>query len=286
MSTPTVIDVAWLAQRLEDQRLRLFDVRWYLPSTGKSGRAAYEVGHLPGAQFIDLDSELARPPAEGPGRHPLPTAEAFARTMSAAGVGPDTHVIAYDDIGGAIASRLWWLLRYFGHAQVSVLDGGIDRWVAGGHAISTEAVKVEPAEFSALPDASRVVDKRDVERLRTQADVLLLDARAAPRYEGRTEPMDARAGHIPGAHSAPFSGNLAGGALHRPEALRERFGALGADRKQTIVYCGSGVTACHNLLALEIAGLPPARLYEGSWSDWAADESLPLATGPDPGEAG
>ena len=283
MTTSPIISVENLAQRLHDPMLRLFDVRWYLPTTGKSGRQAYDAGHIPGAQFLDLDTQLAAPPAAGPGRHPLPDPGILAETMSEAGVGSSSWVVAYDDVGGAVASRLWWLLRWVGHQNVQVLDGGYDRWVSGGQATSTEWVRADRADFTASPDPSRVVGKQTVNELRNQVDVLLLDARAAPRYEGRSEPMDARAGHVPGALSAPFADNLQGGVLSLADVLRERFSALGADSKRTIVYCGSGVTACHNLLALEIAGLPAGLLYEGSWSDWAADEGLPLATGPDPG---
>lgn len=283
MSTSPIVSVPELAERIDDPQLRLFDVRWYLPTTGKSGRAAYDAGHLPGAQFLDLDGQLSAPAEQGPGRHPLPSPEEFAETLAEAGVSAASWVVVYDDVGGAVASRLWWMLRWVGHDDVAVLDGGYDRWVAAGLPTSTEWVRADRAPFEARPDASRVLDKAAVDALRRDPEALLIDARAAPRYQGQTEPIDARAGHIPGAVNAPFADNLEGGVLKSPEALRERFAALGADRKRTVVYCGSGVTACHDLLALEIAGLPSGQLYEGSWSDWAADDGLPCATGPEPG---
>jgi thiosulfate/3-mercaptopyruvate sulfurtransferase len=254
---------------------------------GKQGRQEYERGHIPGAVFIDLDTELAGPPGSGPGRHPLPSPEQFAVAMARAGIGDETYVVAYDDSGGSIAARLWWLLRYFGHPQVSVLDGGITAWVAEGRPVTTEVPAVAPARFTPRPQPGWVVTKEVVKRLLGDPSAVLLDARAPERYEGRVEPVDPRAGHIPGARSAPFAGNLTEGPVPRfrpPAELRARYEALGVPHAQTVVaYCGSGVTACHDLLALHVAGLPDGLLYEGSWSDWSADPSLPAATRPDPG---
>lgn len=281
---PPLVSTAWLAERLTDRRLRIADVRWYLPHLGTSGRSEYERGHIPGAIFVDLDTQLAAPPGAGPGRHPIPDAARFAEAMSAAGIDASTHVVAYDDAGGAIAARLWWLLRYFGHERVSVLDGGLTAWVAEGRPLTTEAPQPRGTGFRAVPGGARVVDKAAVRELAARPDAVVLDARAPERYEGTTEPVDPRAGHVPGALSAPFAGNLAPDSTFlTPVALRERYERLGVGpQKAVVAYCGSGVTACHTLLALHLAGYAEAALYEGSWSDWSSDPSLPAATGPHP----
>jgi thiosulfate/3-mercaptopyruvate sulfurtransferase len=281
MSVPAspLVSADWLAAHLDDPAVRIADVRWYLG--GKRGADEYARGHVPGAVFVDLDRDLAAP--VGPGRHPLPSAEGFARFLAGLGVEAHTTVVAYDDAGGAIAARLWWLLRYFGHGGGRVLDGGLPAWLAGGRALSTEAPRLAPAPLLTLSEGhAGVVDKSAVDRLRRTPGALLLDARARERFEGRSEPVDARPGHIPGARSAPFADNLVapGGALLPPAALAERFRALGAFEATPLVcYCGSGVTACHNLLALSLAGRDDALLYEGSWSDWARDDTLPAETG-------
>ena len=280
-----LVDVAWLAEHLGAPDVRIADVRWYL--AGKRGSDEYAAGHLPGAAFVDLEKDLASAPGAGPGRHPLPSAATFGAALSRLGVGPATTIVAYDDAGGAIAARLWWLLRYFGHDRGRVLDGGIGAWVAAGHPLSREAPAIAPAPPLVLtPGGARVADKREVDRLRRDPRAVLLDARARDRYEGKSEPIDARPGHIPGARSAPFTDNLIapGGALLAPELLTRRYQTLGAiDASEVVCYCGSGVTACHDLLSLAIAGRDDAILYEGSWSDWAKDPSLPAATGPAPG---
>jgi thiosulfate/3-mercaptopyruvate sulfurtransferase len=280
-----LVDVDWLAQHATDPNVRIVDVRWYLGKR-RGGAEAYERGHIPEAVYLDLDRDLAGPPGSGPGRHPLPDAKAFARTLAGLGVTASSIVVAYDDAGGAVAARLWWLLRYFNHPGGRVLDGGINAWTAKGHALSTdEPFVLLSDEMNLTPGGAGVVDKRDVDAIRTDPAAVLLDARARERYEGAQEPVDARAGHIPGARSAPFVENLVapGGAL-RPKAELERLyrehGALDAER--VVCYCGSGVTACHALLALAHIGRSDALLYEGSWSDWARDDSLPIATGSDP----
>jgi thiosulfate/3-mercaptopyruvate sulfurtransferase len=192
-------------------------------------------------------------------------------------------VIAYDAQGGGTAARLWWLLRYFGHANVSLLDGGIPRWVAEGRALQVQVPSVPRADFTAQPRPNWVVDQKAVDALRKNSGALLLDSRLAERYEGKTEPIDARAGHIPGAKNAPIAGNLRGATdprfLERAQ-LRARFSEMGADRAEPIVaYCGSGVNACQNIFALELAGFSDALLYEGSWSDWSKNPDLPASTG-------
>jgi thiosulfate/3-mercaptopyruvate sulfurtransferase len=284
-SSSPLVDVDWLASHLDDPQVRVVDVRWYL--AGKRGADEYARGHLPGAVFLDLDRDLAGTPELGPGRHPLPSAAEFARVLERIGVTQSTTVVAYDDAGGAIAARLWWLLRYFGHGGGRVLDGGIGAWTGCGRALSTEVPTVTPAPRLELsPGGAIVVDKAALDSLRGAPDTVILDARSRDRFEGRNETVDARPGHIPGARSAPFVENLTapGGALLPAEALAQRYrenGALSAGR--VVCYCGSGVTACHDLLVLAMLGRGDAALYEGSWSDWARDPALPAATGAESG---
>jgi thiosulfate/3-mercaptopyruvate sulfurtransferase len=279
-----LVTTEWLAARLGAPLLRIADVRWYM-DPARRGRDAYAAGHIPGAVFLDMDADLSAPgggrgrPA---GRHPWPDAAQVARVMSAAGIGPETQVVAYDDQAGAIAARLWYLLRAYGHDAAAVLDGGLVKWMGEGRALETDPAAPTPATFVARPREGWVLDKAAMVREREGA--LVLDARAGPRYRGESDPIDPRAGHIPGARHAPYSENLTEGplpVLRTPAELRARFEALGAAGQPPIVYCGSGVTACHDLLALELAGLEGGRLYAGSWSEWSADPNLPLATGKD-----
>jgi thiosulfate/3-mercaptopyruvate sulfurtransferase len=283
-SPQPLVDVDWLSRHLGDPDVRVVDVRWYL--AGKRGADEYAKGHLPGAVFADLDRDLSAPPGDGPGRHPLPSAAAFAAVLSKLGIGPRTIVVAYDDAGGAIAARLWWLLRWFEHGGGRVLDGGLGAWTAAGHPLVTEVPAIAAAPLLPLaPGGAGVVDKHAVGRLAASPRAVVLDARAADRYEGVSEPVDARPGHVPGARSAPFAGNLVapGGRLRPVEELRARYEALGALSAESVAcYCGSGVTACHDLLALAILGRDDALLYEGSWSDWARDATLPAKLGPEP----
>ncbi len=276
-----LVDVAWLAKNLDDPRVRVVDVRWYL--SGKRGADEYLRGHVPGAAFVDLDFDLASLPGAGPGRHPLPSAAEFARVLARIGLTRGSILVAYDDAGGAIAARLWWLLRWFGLAGACVLDGGLPAWIAAGHSLVTATPALTMAPQLALrPRGVGVIDKIMVNRLRNDPRAKILDARARERFEGRSEPVDARPGHIPGATSAPFVENLVapGGVFLSAAALADRYRALGAlQAEQIVCYCGSGVTACHDILALAIAGRDDAMLYEGSWSDWAADSALPVATG-------
>jgi thiosulfate/3-mercaptopyruvate sulfurtransferase len=258
--------------------LRVVDVRWYL-DPARRGRDAFRAGHIPGAVFLDVEADLAAPggrPGGPHGRHPWPGADQVARVMGAAGIGEGVRVVAYDDQAGAVAARLWYLLRAFGHDTVAVLDGGIPKWTAEGRPLATDEPSVAACAFVPRPRAGRVLSKADMLALPPSA--LVLDARAAERYRGEVEPIDPRAGHIPGAKSAPFTSNLTEGpapVFRAPDELRARYLALGADRGEPIVYCGSGVTACHDLLALELAGLS-GRLYGGSWSEWSSDPALPV----------
>jgi thiosulfate/3-mercaptopyruvate sulfurtransferase len=276
-----LVTTEWLAQRLGDPTLRIVDVRWYLDPARK-GRDAYAAGHIPRAVFLDVDADLSAPGGgrgRAVGRHPWPSAEQVSRIMGGAGIGRGTRVVAYDDQGGAVAARLWYLLRAHGHDDVAVLDGGIVKWMAEGRPVTAEVPSVPAATFDARLRPGFVLTKADM--LARDPARPLLDARAPERYRGETEPVDLRAGHVPGALNAPFSGNLTGGAqpVFLPAAkLRERYAALGAEHAAPVVYCGSGVTACHDILALHLAGLAGS-LYAGSWSEWSADGSLPIEIG-------
>jgi thiosulfate/3-mercaptopyruvate sulfurtransferase len=287
----------------------LLDVRWGL--AGPPGIDSYRAGHLPGAQFVDLDRDLAAPPGPG-GRHPLPAVADFQAAMRRAGVRAGWPVVLYDDGDSTAAARGWWLLRYFGHDQVRVLDGGYRAWLAAGQSAEQQTAAARPGDFTARPGHLPLLDAAGAARL--ARDGLLLDARAAERYRGEVEPADPVAGHIPGAVSAPTAANVApDGRFLDPAALRARFSGLGvstgsgqeaeglggapagpggkaggpgggvAGRGAVAgVYCGSGVTAAHEVLAMRLAGLPAA-LYLGSWSDWITDPARPVATGPEPG---
>ena len=277
-----LVRTEWLAERLAAADLRIVDVRWYLDPARK-GRDAYRAGHLPGALFADVDADLSAPgggrglPA---GRHPWPGEEQVGRVMGALGIGPGVTVVAYDDQSGAVAARLWYVLRAHGHDAVAVLDGGIAKWLAEGRPIETAEPALPPRVFEARLRPGFVLPKGEMIGAHGGGG-LVLDARAGERYRGETEPIDPRAGHIPGARSAPFTGNLSKDPVPvflPSAALRDRYTALGAGREEPIVYCGSGVTACHDLLALHLAGLR-GRLYAGSWSEWSSDPSLPVETG-------
>lgn len=258
----------------------VLDVRWRLG--GPPGEESYRDGHVPGAVYADLDRVLAGEPGEG-GRHPLPDPADLQRDLRAAGVGADRPVVAYDDADGSVAARAWWLLRWAGHPEVAVLDGGYAAWLAEGHAVSTEPAEPEPGDIEVRPGAMPVLDADEAAAL--ARDGLLLDARAHARYTGETEPVDPRAGHIPGAVNAPFAAHVGeDGRWRTPEELAERFAALGLRPGEPVgAYCGSGVTASSVVLALELAGYPGAGLYAGSWSHWSRDPQRPAATGDLPG---
>jgi thiosulfate/3-mercaptopyruvate sulfurtransferase len=293
-----LIQPADLAAALTDgESPVLLDVRWALG--GPPGIDSYRAGHLPGAVFVDLDTDLAGPHGSG-GRHPLPEVAVFGAAMRAAGVQFGQPVVCYDDGDATIAARLWWMLRHHGHDQVRVLDGGYAGWVAAGLPVSTEVPSPVTGDFRAGPGRLPVLDTGDAAVLARTG--VLLDARQPERYRGETEPVDPVAGHIPGAISAPTRSNVGpDGRFLAVAALRDRFTRLGllpgagpsavpahavfADDPAPAVgvYCGSGVTATHEILALELAGLPGAALYVGSWSQWCADPARPVATGADPG---
>lgn len=275
-----IVSVDWLQTHLHDPELRIADVRWSL--AGPPGRELYAAGHLPGAVFIDADRELSSPD-DGPGRHPVPTPAKLATVLGSRGIGDRHVVVAYDDAGGSIAARLWWLYRHFGHeGHVALLDGGIAAWTAAGLPLTTDEPVNETATWTPGAPRDDLVDTDAVEAM-LGGPTLLLDARAGERYRGETEPIDPRAGHIPGAVSAPFNGNLGpDGRFLPPEALRLRYEALGAGERPVVAYCGSSLSATHDLLALELAGISGARLYQGSWSHWSSDPERPAAVGPNP----
>jgi thiosulfate/3-mercaptopyruvate sulfurtransferase len=260
----------------------LIDVRWRLG--GPPGIDSYRAGHVPGAVYVDLDRQLAGPPGDG-GRHPLPATADFEAAMRAAGVRSDREVVICDEADSTIAARAWWMLRYYGHDRVRVLDGGFRAWTAAGLPVATDDAAAAPGDFVARPGQLPVLDAGAAAAV-AQCGILL-DARAPARYRGQTEPVDRIAGHIPGAVSAPTAENVtADGPFRAVADLRTRFANLGItpgpDGQRVGVYCGSGVTAAHELLALTLAGIPAA-LYVGSWSDWIADPERPVATGPQPG---
>jgi thiosulfate/3-mercaptopyruvate sulfurtransferase len=262
----------------------LLDARWRLG--GPPGLDLYRAGHIPGAVFVDLDTDLAAPPGPG-GRHPMPAAATFEAAMRRAGVRDGQPAVVYDGADSTAAARAWWLLRYFGHDAVRVLDGGFRAWTAAagpvetGEAGGTGEAGAAPGDFRARPGHRGLLDADAAAAL--ARDGLLLDARAAERYRGEAEHVDPVAGHIPGAVSAPTAANLNPDGTFRPAAeLAERFRSLGAaDGRPVAAYCGSGVTAAHEVLALTLAGIP-AGLYVGSWSDWITDPARPVGTGPTP----
>jgi thiosulfate/3-mercaptopyruvate sulfurtransferase len=268
--------VEWLREHLRDPNVRVIDFRWYLLDPHK-GREEYLGEHIPGAVFVDLASVTGGPSKTNRGRHPLPANWQLQDEMQKAGVGETTQVVVYDDAGGSVAARLWFLLGLFGHGAQAVLDGGMQAWdgplATGDEVVARGALRSKP------PDRSRILEFDAVQQLE---GVPLLDARAGERYRGETEPVDPKAGHIPGALSAPWQDNLGpDGRFKSPAELRARFAELGAD-EGAVLYCGSGINATHDLLAMEIAGLGNARLYAGSWSDWS-NRDAPVATGKEPG---
>lgn len=281
--TMTLISAAELAAKLNAPDVRLFDVRHDLMDHA-AGLRAYEHGHIPGARFLDHETQLAAARTGKNGRHPLPERAAFGALMAAQGVTPQTLVVAYDASGGMYAAHIWWMLRWLGHERVVVLDGGWQAWMAAQLPVNTKIEPAMPAGAPVVPGASlaQTVDAQAVlENIDTPA-FTVIDARAANRYRGEVEPMDPVAGHIPGALNRPNGENLQANGQFKPaEQLRAEFTDLLAGRDPgTIVHqCGSGITACHNLLSMEVAGLTGSRLYPGSWSEWCSDTTRPVAKG-------
>lgn len=282
MST-TLVTVAELQAHLADADWCVVDCRHDLMDVGL-GRRQYAEGHIPGAQFAHIDDDLSGVKTGRNGRHPLPDRDELVARLRAWGIGNDTQIVAYDASGGQFAVRLWWLARRLGHEKVALLDGGWQHWLAGTGPSSTADPQRPSGNFTPRASLEAVVDASELQALLSSADTLLVDARAPERYEGRVEPIDPVAGHIPGAANRFWQTNLVDGCFKPPAQLRPEFEQLLAGRAPSalIAQCGSGVTACHHLLAMHVAGLCGARLYAGSWSEWIADPARPVATGARP----
>jgi thiosulfate/3-mercaptopyruvate sulfurtransferase len=279
----TLISAADLAAHIDNPDWVVVDCRHDLVNLA-FGREAYAAGHLPGAVFADMETALSGPKRGDDGvfrgRHPLPEKEALVETLRSWGVNHGTQVVAYDAHGGMYAARLWWLLRWIGHEASAVLDGGLPAWQALGQPLVTDVVAKPRGSIEARAPFVPTVTVAEVLENIESAKRTVVDARAADRFRGENETIDPVGGHIPGAKNRFFKDNLQGdGRFKAPEQLRAEFGAVVKDPKDAIMQCGSGVTACHNLLALEVAGMPGAALYPGSWSEWCADPSRPVATG-------
>lgn len=276
-----LISAAELSRSMTVRPCVVVDCRFDL-SRPEAGESAYLAAHIPGARYAHLDRDLAALRFPGSGRHPLPEPRKLARLFSDWGITPGVPVVAYDDAGGAIAARLWWLLRWLGHARVALLDGGWQSWLEEGLAVSARLPVPAGGTFQGVTGQMPVIDVREIESRLHDARLLVLDVRAAARYRGEIEPIDPVAGHVPGAKNLPFAASLDGGGRFRaPGDLTEAFKPLleGRNMNDVVVMCGSGITACHGLFAMELAGFSGARLYPGSWSEWIADPHRPVERG-------
>ncbi|WEJ05381.1 sulfurtransferase [Pseudomonas sp. FJ2-5-13] len=283
MPLAQLISPQQLAERQQSTGWVILDCRFALEDPDY-GRCSYAEGHIEGAQYADLERHLSGPVTKGvTGRHPLPAADTFARQLRAWGISADTDVVLYDDGPGAYAARAWWLLAWLGKRDgVFILDGGLKAWHAAGFPLSLDAPVVEPGTFAGTPDPRLLLDAEHLQKRLGQPGLTLIDARAQPRFRGDVEPIDPIAGHIPGAQCAAFSENLGSDGRFLPaEQLKQRFAAQlqGRPAQELVAYCGSGVTACHNLFALSLAGYPLGKLYAGSWSEWITDPAREIATG-------
>ena len=275
----SLIAAAELLDRLAAPDVVVCDVRFALADHAQGARE-YAAGHVPGARFVDLHHQLADHSQTGRGRHPLPPPAAFTALLGSLGIGPTTEVVAYDDTSGANASRLWWMLRSIGHARARVLDGGWPAWVAAGGPVTQDVPDVAPVDYPPAMAWVGTASAAEVATAVADGRAVVIDSRAPERYRGEVEPLDSRAGHVPGAINVFHAANVAADGTLLPAAeLRARFADVGA---APIVYCGSGVTACHNLLAMERAGITGGRLFPGSWSEWSSDPDRPVATGSAP----
>lgn len=280
----TLVSAAELATHLEDPEWVIVDCRFDLARPA-SGREGYAAGHIPGARYAHLDEDLSSKITPRSGRHPLPDPHTLAATLGSWGIDSNTQVVAYDAGNGAYAARLWWLMRWLGAKRVAVLDGGFKAWTDAALPVTTALPTVMAVRFAPAPEDAMLLDAAAVRQRAADPSWRVLDARGPERYAGAVEPLDAKAGHVPGAHNYPFTGNLGPDGRFLPAAqlkaqLEQSLGGVPADH--AIMMCGSGVTACHNLLALEIAGLKGAQLYAGSWSEWIRDPARPIAVGPTP----
>ncbi len=277
----TLVDTDTFARHLADPRWVVVDCRFTLTDTG-AGRRAWTAGHIPGARYAHLDEDLSSRISPCTGRHPLPDPNELARRLGAWGIDESKQIVVYDDTFGAMAARLWWLLRWLGHESVALLDGGYPKWVREKKPVTPEVPVVHQTTFYPRINNTLWVNADFVERARQDEAFVVLDARAEERFRGEVEPLDKIAGHVPGAVNAMYEDNLdVSGEFLSAEELRERYLDLlgGVVPDQAIHMCGSGVTACHNVLAMEHAGLSGARLYAGSWSEWITDPNRPVATG-------
>ncbi len=274
-----LVSTTELAAHLGDPSWVIFDTRADLVDP-KKGPALYAEGHIPGAYFLHIDDDLSAPKTGKNGRHPMPDVTELAKRINACGVTPETQVVVYDDMAGNFAVRLWWMLRRLGHDKAALLDGGIPLWKTEGRPLASEAPPARKGSFVPRPQMSDVVDTQFIERFREDPSIVLLDARAAERFAGKVEPIDPVAGHIPGAVNRFWQKNLTtDGRFKSPQELRAEFTELLGEHPERVVHmCGSGVTACHNAFAMELAGLPGGRLYAGSWSEWVSDRSRLVGT--------
>jgi thiosulfate/3-mercaptopyruvate sulfurtransferase len=283
MPLAQLISPQQLAERQQSPGLVILDCRFALEDPDY-GRCSYAEGHIEGAQYADLERHLSGPVTKGvTGRHPLPAAETLVQQLRAWGINADTDVVLYDDGPGAFAARAWWLLAWLGKRDgVFILDGGLKAWHSAGLPLSLDAPVIEPGTFAGTPDNHLLLDAEHLQKRLGQPGLTLLDARAQPRFRGEVEPIDPVAGHIPGAQCAAFSENLGSDGRFLPaEQLKQRFAdqLKGRSPDELVAYCGSGVTACHNLFALSLAGYPLGKLYAGSWSEWITDPARAIATG-------
>jgi thiosulfate/3-mercaptopyruvate sulfurtransferase len=281
MRFTTLVDTDTLFRQLDDSCWIVFDTRFVL-SDADAGERAYAAGHIPGARYANLDKDLSAPQATNSGRHPLPNPGTLAEKLGQWGVDKNKQVVVYDDACGAMAARLWWLMRWLGHEAVAVLDGGLHKWQDEGKPLTTMTPNISPSHFFPEISDDMCVTADQVEAMLNNMSGQLIDARAAKRFRGEQEPLDKVAGHVPGAVNLPYAENINIDGKFKPaEILRDRYLNVLKDVKPTDVVhmCGSGVTACHNLLAMEHAGLSGSKLYAGSWSEWITDNRRPVATG-------
>jgi thiosulfate/3-mercaptopyruvate sulfurtransferase len=281
MSYTTLISTATLAENLTNPNWVVVDCRFALDNPSR-GQADYNLSHISGAVYAHLDHDLSSPVVKGvTGRHPLPNVAVLADKLGAWGIDETAQVVAYDDNVGGFAARLWWLLQWLGHENVAVLDGGWARWTREGRSTNSSVEARQPRMFTPRPRADMVADARNVLAALNQSGYRILDARAPERYRGDVEPIDPVAGHIAGALSAPYMENIENGVFLLPDALKQRYEAIfaGTAPDHVTCYCGSGVTAAHNILAIKHAGLGDVKLYPGSWSEWITDPSRPTAKG-------
>ncbi len=281
MTYQTIISVEDLNKNISNQDWFVFDCRFLLKDP-ESGLKKFNQGHIPGAQFADMDKDLASPMTATTGRHPLPDPDELIKKLQSWGINNSSKIICYDDMSGAFAARMWWLLKWLGHNDVAVLDGGIDKWIANGLTVETDVQQKTAGSFSGQANNDMWVDIGFIQKELEQNKINLLDARSSERFTAKDTKTDPVAGHVPGAMSLPFAENLSKqGVFLSADELLQRFASIVKDTedKEAISMCGSGVTACHNLLAMSIAGLPMTRLFVGSWSEWIKDKGRLVATG-------